>query len=62
MADAKRRSADVLGPGRDDGEGFAGFLALVGAFDDASEFVDAMGDAVNDRGSQESRAAPLLDE
>jgi prevent-host-death family protein len=38
-----------------------GFLALVGAFDDAPDFADAVADAVRRRGSQRPRALPALD-
>jgi prevent-host-death family protein len=37
-----------------------GFLALVGAFDDAPEFADVLAEAVDDRASQDSRPAPRL--
>ncbi len=39
-----------------------GFLALVGAFDDAPEFADAVAQTAGDRASQEGRPAPRLDE
>jgi prevent-host-death family protein len=38
-----------------------GFLALVGAFDDAPEYADAVADAGRSRRSQRSRAVPRLD-
>ena len=38
-----------------------GFLALVGAFDDAPELAGLLEGVVADRGSQESRSAPPLD-
>ncbi|MDQ6772136.1 MAG: type II toxin-antitoxin system Phd/YefM family antitoxin [Candidatus Dormibacteraeota bacterium] len=38
-----------------------GFLALVGAFDDAPEFVAAVAQAAGARSSQRSRAAPKLE-
>lgn len=39
-----------------------GFLALVGAFDDAPEFADAVSGAVDEREAERSRPAPVLDE
>lgn len=39
----------------------AGFLALVGAFDDAPEFAAAVAGAAKARGAQRSRPAPRLD-
>jgi prevent-host-death family protein len=38
-----------------------GFLALIGAFDDAPEFADAVSSAAEDRVGQESRPPPRLD-
>jgi prevent-host-death family protein len=37
-----------------------GFLALVGVFDDAPQFADAIADAVKARGKQRPRPAPKL--
>lgn len=39
----------------------AGFLALVGAFEDAPEYADALLEAVRSRRGQRSRPAPSLD-
>jgi prevent-host-death family protein len=39
----------------------SGFLALVGAFEDAPEYAEALEGAVRDRGRQRSRRAPRLD-
>lgn len=38
----------------------AGFLALVGAFEDAPEYADSLDDAVRSRSTQGSRPAPAL--
>jgi prevent-host-death family protein len=37
-----------------------GFLALVGAFDDAPEYAESLGEVVRARGAQRSRPAPRL--
>ena len=38
----------------------SGFLALVGAFEDAPEYAESLIDAVRSRGTQRSRPAPRL--
>jgi prevent-host-death family protein len=37
-----------------------GFLALVGAFEDAPEYADSLAEVVRTRGTQRSRPAPQL--
>lgn len=46
----------------DEGEspGPAGFLALVGAFDDEPEYAESLAQVVRSRGAQRSRPAPQL--
>lgn len=41
-------------------EGRSGFLALVGAFEDAPEYAESLADVVRTRGTQRSRPAPRL--
>jgi prevent-host-death family protein len=42
------------------GERRPGFLALVGAFQDAPEYADSLAEVVRTRGAQRSRPAPRL--
>lgn len=42
------------------GETQAGFLALVGAFEDAADYVETLEDTVRSRATQRSRSAPRL--
>lgn len=42
------------------GEPRSGFLALVGAFDDAPEYAETLDTTARDRGRQRSRPAPKL--
>jgi len=43
-------------------EGASGFLALVGAFDDASDYADVLDEVVRSRRTQRPRPAPPLGE